>query len=403
MNTQKVRSKNKHETTTRPPRASTSPRAAQVKQSGERPRVGLTTYIRDGQHSLWENGIHQNGFFLLMLLSKSDKFEKLFLVNGGPGKPGEAKDFLSISPAPVITMDEAMNEVDIIIELGAQLDEDWGRQFKAKGGRIIGMRVASDFIIDAERMAYDLPPGMLISTVPYDEIWTLPAFEKTCASYYGHGFQAPVRVMRHLWTPALIDKAAKDFGHPFSYKPGRKRWRLAILEPNICSVKTCHLPMLLCDVAHRMNPELIEHVNIFNGLALKEHASFITYARSLDIVKHGIATFDGRFPLYQVMSLMSDMIVSHHWENAQNYLYYEALHGGFPLIHNSTMLGDCGYYYKDFDPEDGASALLQAMAEHDRNLVNYQREARAFLRTLSPDNPENIAAYERAVLGEAVS
>lgn len=370
---------------------------------GRRPKVGLTTYLRDGQQTLWENGIHQNGFFLLMLLAQSNKFERLFLINGGPGKPSESADFLSISPAPVITMDEAMNEVDIIIELGAQLDEEWGRQFKAKGGRIIGMRVASDFIIDAERMAYDLAPGMLISTVPYDEIWTLPAFEKTCASYYEHGFQAPVRVMRHLWTPALIDKASKDFGKPFAYKPGKKRWRLAILEPNICSVKTCHLPMILCDVAHRRNPELIEHVNVFNGLALKEHASFVTFARSLDIVQQGIATFDGRFPLYQVMSLMSDMIVSHHWENAQNYLYYEALHGGFPLIHNSTMLGDCGYYYKDFDPEDGASALLQAMAEHDRNLVNYQREARAFLRTLSPDNPENIAAYESAVLGEVVA
>lgn len=400
MRNPKKRNNGKVQTSSAPPQASGASRSAQKPHSGKRPKVGLTTYIRDGQQSLWENGIHQNGFFLLMLLAQSNKFERLFLVNGGPGKPSEAKDFLSISSTPIITMEEAMNEVDIIIELGAQLDEGWGRQFKAKGGRIIGMRVASDFIIDAERMAYDLAPGMLISTVPYDEIWTLPAFEKTCASYYQYGFQAPVRVMRHLWTPTLIDKAAKDFGKPFGYKPGKKRWRLAILEPNICSVKTCHLPMILCDVAHRKNPELIEHVNVFNGLALKEHASFITFARSLDIVKQGVATFDGRFPLYQVMSMMSDLIVSHHWENAQNYLYYEALHGGFPLVHNSTMLGDCGYQYKDFDPEDGASALLQAMAEHDRNLVNYQRDARAFLRTLSPDNPENIAAYESAVLGE---
>lgn len=365
-------------------------------------KVGVTIFLRDGTQSLWENGIFQNAGFLLMLLNESRIFDKTFLVNGGLGMPENSKEFLANSPAPVISMDEAANELDVIIELSAQLNPDWARDFKARGGTVIGMRVASDFILDAERMAYDLDPAMLISKVPYDEIWTLPAFAKTCASYYQFGFQAPVRVMQHLWSPVLVDRSAKEFGKPFTYRPGAKRWRLAILEPNLCSVKTSHLPMLLCDVAHRRNPNAIQHMYVFNAMALKEHQAFIDFARSLNLVKQGIGTFEARLPVFQVMTEVAEAIVSHTWENAQNYLYYEALHGGYPLIHNSEFLGNCGYRYANFDPEDGALALLRAKTEHDLNLDAYRSEAQAFLRTLDPTNPSNVRGFENTIL-EAMS
>lgn len=361
-------------------------------------KVGVTIFLRDGIQSLWENGIFQNAGFLLMLLNKSQIFSKTFLVNGGPGMPDNSKEFLANSPAPVISMDEAMNELDVIIELSAQLNPDWARDFKARGGTVIGMRVASDFVIDAERMAYLMEPGMLFSKVPYDEIWTLPAFAKTCASYYQYGYSTPVHVMQHLWSPALVDRSAKEIGKPFAYRPGAKRWRLAILEPNICSVKSCHLPMLLCDVAYRQNPNAIQHIYVFNALALKEHASFVAYARSLNAVQHGVCTFEGRLPVFQIMTELAEAVVSHHWENGQNYLYYEMLHGGFPLIHNSDFLGSCGYRYNNYDPEDGALALLRAHAEHDLNLATYRAEANQFVKSLDPLNLVNIRNYENAIL-----
>jgi hypothetical protein len=51
-----------------------------------------------------------------------------------------------------------MATLDVVIELSAQLDADWGRQFVNKGGRIVSMHVASDFVIDAERIAFNLDP-----------------------------------------------------------------------------------------------------------------------------------------------------------------------------------------------------------------------------------------------------
>ncbi len=361
-------------------------------------KLGVTIFLRSGHQSIWENGIFQNVFFLLNLFQKSPLIGSVFLVNGGEGKPEEATDFLDLATAPVIDMAQALEDLDVIVELSAQLNADWARAFRAKGGRIVGMRVANDYVIDIERMMFDLPHGLLASGAPYDVIWTLPAFEKTCAAYYKAAMRAPVVAMQHLWSPAILERTiAKAGGKAFAYEFGRQRWRLAIFEPNICMVKTSHIPMLLSDAAHRQDPDFIEYLRVYNTLQLKEREDFVSLARSLDLVRHGIATFEGRFPIYEVMTTQADAIISHSWENEQNYLYYEALHGGYPLIHNSAYLGGCGYRYPTFDPEQGALALRQAFLEHDLRLDDYRREARAFLETLDPLSERNIAAYGRAV------
>jgi hypothetical protein len=361
-------------------------------------KVGVTLFIRAGHQSIWENGIFQNCFFLINLFQASPLIEAAFLVNGGEGRPEDAGDFLQLAPAPVIDLNRAMAELDVIIELSAQLNPDWARDFRGRGGRVVGMRVANDYVIDIERMMFGLPHGLLISGTPYDAIWTLPAFEKTCRDYYRWAMRGPVAAMGHLWSPAILERVLAARGAaPFAYEPGRKRWRLGIIEPNICMVKTCHIPMLVCDGAHRQDATFIEVLRVYNSLHLKERADFVSLALSLDLVRHGIATFEGRFPIYELLGVQVEAIVSHSWENEQNYVYYEALYGGFPLIHNSGYLGGCGYRYDTFDPESGALALRRAFAEHDGRLADYRRAARDFLATLNPTHEANVAAYGRAL------
>jgi hypothetical protein len=183
-----------------------------------------------------------------------------------------------------------------------------------------------------------------------------------------------------------------------AYEAGRRRWRLAVVEPNICMVKTCHIPMLACDGAHRRDATFIEVMRVYNSLHLKERPDFVALAMGLDLVRHGIATFEGRFPIYEILGAQAEAIVSHSWENEQNYVYYEALYGGFPLIHNSGYLGGCGYRYETFDPESGGQAIARAFAEHDERLADYRKDARAFLATLDPTSESNVASYGRAIV-----
>jgi hypothetical protein len=362
-------------------------------------KVGVTLFVRQGYQSLWENGIFQNCFFLTQLLARSPAIEAAYIVNGGNGDPAQAGDFLAHAPVPVIDMPTAMEQLDIVIELSAQLSADWMREFRSKGGRVVGMRVANDYCIDIERMAFDKPHGMLVSGTPYDVIWTLPAFEHTCASYYKSALRAPVKVMQHLWSPALLERAMHAAGQTeFAYVPGRKKWRLAIMEPNLCMVKTSFMPMLVADLAHRADPLMIQHLRAYNTMALTKDPSFVNFARGLDLVRHGIAVFESRYPIFQIMGHDADAIVAHHWENAQNYLYYEALHGGFPLIHNSNLIGSCGYRYHDFDCHEGAAALRRAFLEHDARLDDYRRTAREFLAILDPESEANVQSYTQALL-----
>ena len=43
--------------------------------------VGVTVFLREGRHHLWENGIGQNALFLLMLLDRLPQVSRCFLVN----------------------------------------------------------------------------------------------------------------------------------------------------------------------------------------------------------------------------------------------------------------------------------------------------------------------------------
>jgi hypothetical protein len=366
-------------------------------------KVGVSVFVRKGDQSLWENGIFQNCLFLVMLLMRSPRVSATYLVaGGGDGTPTDAR-FLADSPVPVIDMTTAAAELDVMIEMSAQLSREWVVAFREKGGKVASMRVGNDYVIDIERMVFDKPNGLLINSAPYHAVWTLPEYEATCVPYFASTFRAPVSMLPHLWSPVVLERGiAKQLADapgsaPFGYQPGRKRWRLGMFEPNVCMVKTSHIPMLVCENAHRANANLVEHVYCYNTFHMKDHAVFNAFANSLDIVRHGLSTFEGRFPIYQVLAPNVDAVISHHWENGQNYVYYEALYGNYPLIHNSKLIDDCGYHYHGFDCEEGGIALQRAFAEHDRDIENYRARAQRLLRKLDPESEVNVRIYTEAI------
>ena len=362
-------------------------------------RVGVTIFVRQGEQSLWSNGIFQNCLFLVRLLQQSPVVADACLVAGGEGNPNESKLLKDVS-LPFMTMEQAMNELDVVIEMSAQLNPDWMAAFRAKGGRVAAMRVGNDYVIDIERMLFNKPHGMLANRAEYDEIWTLPQYAKTAAPYYASVFRKPVSLMPHLWSHEVLEHALKEQGRidQFGYQPGRNRWRVGIVEPNLCMVKTSFIPMLSVEAAHRLNPNFLERMYCFNTHHLCEEPHFKPFALGLDVVQHGLGSFEGRVPMYDILTRHCDVIVSHQWENAQNYVYYEALYGGYPLIHNSHLLEDCGYRYEGFDCDGAARALLDAYASHDLQLADYRSTADRYLQKLQPDHPENIHVYSEALV-----
>ena len=90
-----------------------------------------------------------------------------------------------------------------------------------------------------------------------------------------------------------------------------------------------------------------------------------------------------------------DAVVAHQWECGLNYAYYDALHGGYPLVHNSPFLHEdgVGLYYPEFEAAQGGALLAEAWAREPAFWDDYRDRAAAYLRRLAPEHPDNVAAY----------
>ena len=104
-------------------------------------------------------------------------------------------------------------------------------------------------------------------------------------------------------------------------------------------------------------------------------------------------TVEGRFATADIMIQHANAVVSHHWENGLNYLYYDILYGGYPLIHNSTFIKDFGYYYPDFNPIAGGDVLLDALENHRERLDEYRMRAKVLLDRVNATAAANVALH----------
>lgn len=364
-------------------------------------RVGVTISVRSGeQQSLWENGIFQNCILLVQMFKQLPEVEKAVLIHGPGITEIPAGLMLQETGTEIVGLDQALSDLDVVVEMSDQLAEDWVERFRAKGGRYVAMKVGNEYFIDVERAIYSLPHAGLCSRKVYDAIWTLPQYKDCCADYFSLNTRAPVRIVPHLWSPLFLEMGNSRLpdNARFGYQPGRKRWRVCVFEPNLSMVKTSVIPMLVCEEAYRKRPAFPEVFRFCNTFKSKDNPAFLRFAQALDIVKNGLSSFDGRFYFYQFMAHHGDCVVSHQWHNAQNYLYYETLYGGYPLIHNSPIIRDLGYYYPDFDNRAGGTALLDAYATHDNDLEGYRAKASQFLKTLDISYLPNIEAYRKELL-----
>ncbi|AIF46106.1 DUF2827 domain-containing protein [Dyella japonica] len=360
-------------------------------------KVGVTLHLRENVQSIWENGIFQNCVFLVQLLKLSPVVEEAVLVRGGEGKVAHPSMMLEGTGIELMEVGDAYEKLDVVIEMSSQLSDDWVKAYRQSGGRYVWMRVGNDYVIDIERAMFNKPHSGLSSDKPYDAVWTIPEYERSCGDYFSMMARAPLRIVPHLWNPYFLDRAIATLPTqtPWGYQSGKDRWRMCVFEPNVCMVKTSFIPMLVCEEAYRARPSMFESVRVCNSLHMKDHVKFLHFARSLDIVNHGLTTFEGRYPLADFMASCGDCVISHHWENGQNYLYYEVLYGGYPLIHNSEFIRNYGYYYPDFDCQEGGRMLLQTFERHDSEVGDYRRNVMALLSTLDVANTENVLAYTR--------
>jgi hypothetical protein len=93
------------------------------------------------------------------------------------------------------------------------------------------------------------------------------------------------------------------------------------------------------------------------------------------------------------MSNYCDIAVSHQWENPLNYLYFDLAWMDWPIVHNAHLCKDIGYFYNEFNYEEGGNVLNDVIENHDKNAENYMNENRKKIEKYLPSNFELQKQY----------
>ena len=364
-------------------------------------RIGISVITHEGQN-LWENGMGQNVLFLAQLLQRIDFVEAVTLLDAGDQQAMPPQVDLAALGLTLARPQECTYELDVVIELAGALDPQWLARFRACGGRVAYMCVGQPFVGMAEPILFG-DKGHFPPPQRCDEVWLLPK-DETFAPMMRAIHRRPVHVVPYLWSPHFLAQRVDEVeaqGHRFGYRAragDAPAWRVACFEPNVSVVKSCTVPMLVCDEAFRADRTSLASMQVLNTLHMTSHPTLLYLANSLDLVRQHKAVFHGRHDFAGFMVQFADAVVAHQWQNSQNYSYLDALYGNYPLIHNSPWLRDAGYYYPDFNIAAGAAQLLHAARTHDTQLDAYRERSQRVFDAVSPANGNNVDAYARRLL-----
>lgn len=313
---------------------------------------------------LWSSGIAQNIVFLAMALQRLPEIELVALV----ACPGGAADhpFATRFGLPCLDQADCAGNLDLVIELGARAHPEAMAAFRAAGGKLVSYVAGNVMAMNFEAVACHVPHGEIMSAAPFDAVWITPQHWRMVRSYAALTRSPQVLQAPHIWSPRLlIDSAARAKARLFwRPRPPGSRARIGVFDPNVNVLKTFHLPLLVCEEAHRRRSEALDRVLLFSAAHLKGLTHVEEFCAATDLARAGRVFLEGRFALAEMLGSHVDLVVTHQWENALNYLYWDVLYAGFPLVHNAAPLAEIGYHYRDFDPQDGARALCDALDHH---------------------------------------
>jgi hypothetical protein len=372
-------------------------------------RIGISVLSHHGQN-IWQNGLGQNVIFLAELLQRLPIVQSVLLIDvGDQGVMPPQVDLVSRN-IRLLSVREAADEVDVIIEMSGALDPQWLDLMRARGKKVVFYCCGQPYVALAEPAIFG-KPAYASRPDRCDEVWYLPK-DTALAPMMRLLHRCETHEMPFIWHPQFVERRmqeVKALGLRYGYevpkatgigaeKPARTGLRVAIFEPNISVVKTSSIPMLVCDEAYRADRTTVAMMHVLNTLHLKDHPTMLHLANSLDLVREHKATFHGRHDIAGFMVQHADAVVSHQWQNEQNYSYLDALYGDYPLIHNSPWLKEAGYYYHGFDAREGALQLLRAATSHAADLSDYRVRSQRVFDAVDPFNPRNLAAYAARLL-----
>lgn len=369
-------------------------------------KIGITIGLQKEYESMWINGIKLNAILLANALMTIGKYEVVILDTSR--KVDLTKVSWDAKRFPIQNYWDVYESIDLLITLGTSFPKEELQRFKSSGKnkKILKYMCGNSYVIDMERSIFK--EGNDLGRAPWDlgadQIWYVPQQGYQNHYYYKTAFRNEnVFPVPFVWDPMFLDIEVlrykqKGVKLPY-YIPGQKNSekQLTTFEPNLNVVKYAMIPIMIAETAMRNGVDF-KKMNVASGNRILKNGYFKSMISTLDIVNEGPKIgFSGRYPVAHYLANGADIVLSHQWENPLNYSYLDVMHYGFPLVHNAEMIKDAGYYYPDFNIEEGYKQLKFAIEEHDNNLEEYKERNQKVLDRYTVKNKALLETYEKLI------
>jgi hypothetical protein len=352
--------------------------------------IGIT--FRDGlpiKQSLSVNGITQNVIFLYLQLEKLG--HNVFFVKEKK-EPYHQFEILGkfYTAYTYQEVAEGKTPLDMLLEAAVVTSQKARNFYRQKlGARIVTVQYGHAMIHDMERLFYASEMKDSVRLSKPDITWASPHFEHSFG-YLEMLYSSPIRTCPFIWEPMFM-------GKPYNQKDYVKTPNLQVMEANISLMKNALIPISIAENICRKDPSRFNQMYINGSQKLGQNPYFkanilpnMTWLSG----HHKKILFGPRRPFNDTFK-QRDILLSHQWGCDLNYLYLEALYMNIPLVHNSPRFKEVGYYYPEFDVNEGARAVKRAAK--DTQVTEYHRAAKRKLKEFSIDNEKNLAGYQALI------
>lgn len=374
-------------------------------------KIGITIGLTQEYESLWINGIKLNALYLAKTLMCIPGYE-VWILDTSDKVEDLSKVTWDTNIFKIFKFTDKCKEVDLLITLGTSIPESWSKSIKETNPniKIIKYQCGNNYVVDMERVLFGDPDATGIPSwdIGHDQTWAIPQQEYHNKEYfqliYRHNTD-DVKIVPFIWDPMFIDRdrdtlmnGGKKFPKYYSKPVSEKK--ISVMEPNLNVVKYSMIPIMIVEAFFRKFGEgSFKQLYVGSGNKLLKNKYFLGMVKMLDIVNrvNPLVKFIPRYPVSTFLAEETDIVLAHQWGNPLNYSYLDAIHFGYPVVHNADFIKDAGYYYKDFSIYDGMKQLDLAINSHDNNLKKYKIKNQKVLDRYLSTNPDVVETYRKLI------
>lgn len=367
--------------------------------------IGITLSI-DPTESLFTNGIRQNVIILRELYEKCEGVEKAYIINtSGKSIPDDPNTPLYAFRNFIIDLKDVKKYCNfVVVAHGSLLPAEY-KELHASGVKITKLLLGNLFSMFNEQIlfkdnsqyygVFNRNGGFINKT------WLSAHFFRD-RYFYETLYDCEAKIAPYVWDPRFIEKSNEDYkslhGKSCEYNPsGKQEKRILNFEPNLNMVKTSVQSVVALERFYRQNPQYVGDCYFFNTNTIKQKKDFIDFVKNLDVYKSGKASFEGGIAIVSALGKYGDIVIASQNQNELNYLYLDAAWMGYPILHNSQMMKDIGYYYEGNNAQQASEILLDICQNFDKHHEQYKEESRQKASKYMITNEEHIKEYTKLI------